>query len=68
MGNEPMSILPFALDVLGGLTECNMHLTLYSAFGAILLVRAYLAARNQKHEAAREDAVIGLVHILLSLT
>ena len=50
------------------LATCNMHLALHGAYGAILFVRALLAARDHRHEAAREDAVIGLVHVLLSMT
>jgi hypothetical protein len=32
-----------------------------------LLVRAFLAARTNHHDVAREDAVIGLMHVLLGL-
>ncbi len=52
---------------INALAACNMHLSVYAAFGAILLVRAFLAARDRRYEAAREDTVIGLVHIMLSL-
>ena len=59
-----MSILT---TLVTALAACNLHLCVYGAFGATLLVRAYLAARDSRNELAREDAVIGLVHIMLAL-
>ena len=61
---HPMSIIS---PILSGLAACNMPLSVNGAFGAILLIRAFLAAQDHHHEAAREDAVIGLVHIMLSM-
>jgi hypothetical protein len=55
------------IALVAALAACNMHLCVYGAFGAALLVRAYLAARNNRNELAREDAVIGLVHLMLAL-
>jgi hypothetical protein len=54
-------------SVISGLAACNMHLSVYGAFGAILIVRAYSAVRDGRGQAAREDAVMGLVHIMLSM-
>jgi hypothetical protein len=64
MGSPPMSILETALHAFAA---CNMHLCVYGAFGATLLYRSLLAMRDQRHDVAREDAVIGLVHILLAM-
>jgi hypothetical protein len=58
-----MSILHTALILFA---NCNMHLCLYGAFGAALLHRSLLAIRDHQYDVAREDAVIGLVHILLA--
>ena len=59
-----MSTLHIALALFA---NSNMHLCLYGAFGATLLHRSLLAARDHRYDVAREDAVIGLVHILLAL-
>jgi hypothetical protein len=59
-----MSILTTALHAIA---NCNMHFCVYGAFGAALLHRALLALRDGRHDVAREDAVIGLVHIALAL-
>ena len=53
--------------VLHAFINCNMHLCVYGAFGAILLCRSLLANRNHKQDVAREDMVIGLVHIILAM-
>ena len=44
-----------------------MHLCVYGAFGAALLFRSALAAHDRRHEVAREDAVIGIVHVVLAM-
>jgi hypothetical protein len=54
-------------SILGALAECNLHNCVYGAFGATLLFRAFLAARDHRNEVAREDAVIGLVHVMLAM-
>jgi hypothetical protein len=59
-----MSTLHAALTLFA---NCNMHLCLYGAFGAILLLRSLLATRDHRYDVAREDAVIGLVHIMLAM-
>jgi hypothetical protein len=59
-----MSILHTALILFA---NCNMHLCLYGAFGATLLHRALLALQDHRYDVAREDIVIGLVHILLAM-
>jgi hypothetical protein len=59
-----MSTLHTAITLFA---NCNMHLCLYGAFGATLLHRSLLAIREHQYDVAREDAVIGLVHILLAL-
>jgi hypothetical protein len=59
-----MSTIYVAATALAG---CNLHFTLYSAFGAVLLVRAALALRVHRYEAAREDGVLGFIHIALAM-
>lgn len=52
---------------LTALAAGNMHACLYGALGAILLLRSFLMARDHQFDVAREDAVIGLVHIMLAI-
>lgn len=53
--------------VLNTLSACNLYLCLYGAFGAALLWRSLLAKRDNRHDVAHEDAVIGLFHVALAL-
>ena len=52
---------------LAALAVCNMRACLYGAFGAILLLRSFFMARDHRFDVAREDAVIGFVHVMLAM-
>ena len=57
----------FALGlIVAAFANCNMHMTVYGALGAILLLRSVLAANDRRYEAAVEDAVSGIVHVILA--
>ncbi len=59
--------MPVHLIIASAFASHNLHGCLYEAFGAALLLRACLAARDNRNDVAREDAVIGLMHVLLGL-
>lgn len=60
--------MPHIYDLLAAFANCNLHFCIYGAFGATIMLRAFLFRRpDHSAEEARENFVHGVVYLCLGL-
>jgi len=60
-----MSLTTFT--IVSALGTCNWHASLNGALGLVILIRAWHAAQNQRHDKALEDAITGAVYVATAM-
>jgi hypothetical protein len=54
-------------ELIGVIANCNLHFSLYGAFGTMFMMRAALCGSDHAPGEAREHFVHGMVYFILGL-
>ena len=57
--------MPLIYDLSAAFANCNLHFCIYGAFGATIMLRAFLFGPERNSEETRENFVHGMVYLCL---